>query len=73
MTLNRYCRVNFVVPQVLLDHHIGSDEQNRRNFEPECLCSLAVDDQLVLGRGLYRQVVWILATKDTIDVGPLLA
>ena len=36
--------------------------------EAERLGSLEVDDQLVLGRRLHRQVGWLLALEDAVDV-----
>ena len=36
--------------------------------EAERLGGLEVDDQLELGRLLHRQVGWLLALEDTIDI-----
>src|SRR5262249_23620557 len=46
----------------------GWGEHRGRNFKPERLRGLEVDDQLVLGRRLHRQVARLLAFEDTIDV-----
>src|SRR6266487_3943241 len=51
-----------------LDHLVGSGEHRRRNFEAKRLCGLEIDDELVLGRSLYRQVARLLALEDAIDI-----
>ena len=37
-------------------------------MEAERLCSLQVDGQFVLDRGLHRQVGWLLAPEDAVDI-----
>src|SRR5262249_59108055 len=50
------------------DHLVGTREQAIRHREAERLRHLEIYDQLVLGRRLHRQVGWLLALEDAIDV-----
>jgi len=52
----------------LLDHLVGAREQHWRHVEAERLGSLPVDDQLVLGWRLHRQVDRLLPLEDAVDV-----
>src|SRR6266481_5132256 len=51
-----------------LDHLVGAREQCRRHLEAQGTGGLQVDDEFVLGRGLYRQVGGLLAPEDAVDV-----
>ena len=53
---------------MLFDHLVGLRKQRRRDRYTECLSGLEIDHQLVLGRRLYRQVCWLLAFENAIDV-----
>ena len=39
-----------------------------RHVDAKCLGGLEIDHQFVLGRRLYRQVGWLLALEDAIDI-----
>jgi hypothetical protein len=52
----------------LLDNLVGEVEHARRDSEPERLGGLQVDDQLVFGRLLNREVGRIGAIEDTVDL-----
>ena len=47
---------------------VGEREQRRRHGNAERLGSLEIDDQLVLGRLLYRKIGGLLAPEDAIDI-----
>jgi hypothetical protein len=52
----------------LFDHLIGEREHGLRNREAERLCRLEVDDQLVFGRLLKRQVGGFFAVENAVDI-----
>src|SRR5262245_60970168 len=50
------------------DHLIGAGEQRRRHLEAKRSRRFEVDDQLVLGWRLHRQIGWLRTLEDAIDV-----
>src|SRR5262249_58745695 len=50
------------------DHLVGKREQLVWNLKAKGLGGLEIDDKVVLGRGLHRQVGRLLAFEDAIDV-----
>src|SRR5262245_15042484 len=52
----------------LFDHLVGALLEKPGDVEAERLGGLKVDHQLVLGRRLHRQVGWLLALEDAVDV-----
>src|SRR5262249_32630232 len=52
----------------LFDHLVGAGENRGWNIEPDRFGGLQVDDQLVFGRRLHRQIGRLLALQDAIDV-----
>ena len=53
----------------LLDHLVGLGQQRRGDGEAESLGSLEVDDELILGWLLYRQIARFLASQNAIGIG----
>jgi len=52
-------------------HLVGSDQEARRYSEPERFRGFQVEDGLVFGRCLHRQVGRVFALEDTIDIAGL--
>jgi hypothetical protein len=52
----------------LFDHLVGACEERGRHREAECLGCFEIDHQLVLSGRLHRQVGWLLALEDAIDI-----
>ncbi len=52
----------------LFDHHIGAQQDRRRECDAEGLGYLEVDYQLKFGRLLYRQIGGLLALEDATDI-----
>ena len=52
----------------LFDHLVGANEQRDRHGDAERLGSLQVDNEIVFGRKLHRQLARILALEDAINV-----
>ena len=52
----------------LLNNLVNSGEQPRGHLDAECPGGLEVDDQFELGGSLHRQVGWLLALEDAVDV-----
>jgi hypothetical protein len=53
---------------VSFDHLVGAGEERRRHFDAERLCCLEIDDKLVLGRCLHRQVGGLLTFQDATGI-----
>ena len=51
----------------LLDHLVGVAENRRWYVQADCLCSLEVDHQLELDRGLAWKLVRFRALEDAIE------
>src|SRR5215471_6869799 len=49
-----------------LDHLVGTREQHRRNFEAERPGSLQVNDELILGGMLHRQIGRLCTLQDAV-------
>jgi hypothetical protein len=52
------------------DHLVGAQHDRRRHFETERPCGLQIDNELELGRLLYRQVGGLGAIQKAINIEP---
>src|SRR3974390_2680945 len=52
----------------LINNLISARNERRRHSEADRLSGLEVDHQLKFSRALHRQVGWLLALEDAIDV-----
>src|SRR6516164_1876911 len=51
-----------------LDHLVGARDERWRHVKAERPGGFEIDDQLIFGRRLHRQVGGLLALEDAIDV-----
>jgi hypothetical protein len=52
----------------LFDHLVGTREQRLRDGKAERLCGFQIDDQLVFGGRLHRQVRGVNALKNLVHI-----
>ena len=62
---------NISIPKVgaLFDHFVGSSHERSGQLQAKGLCRLHVDQQLIFGRCLHRQVRRLFPHEDAIDIG----
>ena len=53
---------------MLFDHLVGALLKEPRHVEAERLRGLEIDRQLELDRGLDREIGWLCATENAIDI-----
>src|SRR5260221_14403867 len=61
-------RASFALRLPSFDHRVGDHKQVMRHGDAERLGGLEIDGQLVLGWRLHRQVGWISALQNSVDV-----
>jgi hypothetical protein len=50
------------------DNSVGALLKEQRHIETERLCNFEIDRQLELDRGLDREIGWLCATENAIDI-----
>jgi hypothetical protein len=50
------------------DNGVGALLKEQRHIETERLCNFEIDRQLELDRGLDREIGWLCATENAIDI-----
>jgi hypothetical protein len=50
------------------DNSVGALLKEQRHIETERFCNLEIDRQLELDRGLDREIGWLCATENAIDI-----
>jgi hypothetical protein len=58
---------------LLLDHLVGGREQRRRHLETQRLGGPQIDDKLILGWQLHRQVSGLFALENPAGIDPRLS
>jgi hypothetical protein len=59
----------FTFRDASLDHIVGGNEQHWRYLKPERPGGFEIDQELVFGRLLQRQLAWFFPAQNAIDRG----